>query len=120
MNAGMNWKRDSAMEWRKEESSPLSNITAITVGPPSRLFWPPGNKTWHEGWEAGGEGGEGQYLFPSDCSSNLNKRLEHIFLKVFQISHETIRSRHVFSIVTQKCMLIHVRNHPTLRVIYNV
>ena len=26
------------MEWRKEESSPLSNITTITVGPPSKRF----------------------------------------------------------------------------------
>ena len=41
------------MEWRKEESSPLCNISTITVGPPSKLFWPPGNKTRCDGWEAG-------------------------------------------------------------------
>lgn len=46
MNDQMDWERgDSAMEWRKEESSPLSNIPTITVGPLSKLFWPPGNKT---------------------------------------------------------------------------
>ena len=74
------------MEWRKEESSPLSNITTITVGPPSKLFWPRDNKTWCDGWEAGVRGVEGQHLLPSGCSWNLNKPLEHVFLKIFQIS----------------------------------
>lgn len=95
--------KEEIAPWSGERKSLLPSAILLPwlVGPLPGCFGLQAIRRGMKAEKQGVRGGEGQYLLPSGCSWNLNKPLEHIFLKIFQISHETGRSRHVFSIVTQ-------------------